>query len=87
MPTKITYYAIVYDYSSREEPRGVLRRTTTDEGQDDQQFGYDLEWTFSPLLYSYERGNMDNKLFEITEDEANQIVESIRARVTGASST
>ena len=85
MPTKITYYAIVDDYSSREEPRGVLRRIATINGQDDQQFGYDLEWTFSPLLYSYERGNMDNRLYEITEDEANQIVERIRRTVTGTS--
>jgi hypothetical protein len=35
-------------------------------------------------LYSYERGDGDNKLFEITEDEANQIVERIRRTVTGA---
>ena len=29
----------------------------------------------------------DNEFIEITEDEANQIVERIRAKVTGASST
>jgi hypothetical protein len=78
MPTKTTYYAIVDDYSSREEPIGVLRRIEDDEGQDDEQFGHDLEWTRSPLLYSYERGNMDNQLYEISEDEANRIVERIR---------
>jgi hypothetical protein len=83
MPTKVTYYAIVDDYSSREEPGGVLRRIEDDEGQDDQQFGQDLEWTHSPLLYSYERGNGDNQLYEITEDEANRIVERIRRTVTG----
>jgi len=78
MPTKITYYAIVDDYSSREEPTGVLRRTETDGSQNDEQFGHDLEWTYSPLLYSYERGNMDNKFYEISEVEANRIVERIR---------
>jgi hypothetical protein len=82
MPTKVTYYAIVDDYSSRTEP-GVLRRTVTEEEQNDEQFGHDLEWTYSSLLYSYERGNMDNKLYEITEDEANQIVARIRRTVTG----
>jgi hypothetical protein len=60
-----------------------LRRTETDEEQNDEQFGHDLEWTYSPLLYSYERGNMDNKLYEITEDEANQIVARIRCTVIG----
>jgi len=35
------------------------------------------------VLYSYERGNGDNQLYEITEDEADQIVERIRRSVTG----
>ena len=83
MPVQITYYAIVDDYSTRAEPAGVLRRTVTDQGQNDEQFGNDLEWSYSPLLYSYKRGNMDNKLYEITEDEANRIVERIRRTVTG----
>ena len=83
MPTKVTYYAIVDDYSSRAAPAGVLRRTETDKEQNDEQFGRDLEWTYSPLLYSYERGNMDNKLYEISEGEANKIVARIRRTVTG----
>jgi hypothetical protein len=83
MLAKVTYYAIVDDYSSREKPAGVLRRTKTDEAQNDEQFGHDLEWTYSPLLYSYERGNLDNQLYEISEDEANRIVEWIRRTVTG----
>jgi hypothetical protein len=36
-------------------------------------------------LVSRERGNLDNEFIEITEDEANQIVARIRARVTGQS--
>jgi hypothetical protein len=83
MPTKITYYAIVDDFSSKEVPAGVLRRIEDDEGRDDQAFGRDLKWGHSPLLYSYERGNMDNKFYEISEDEANQIVARIRRTVTG----
>jgi hypothetical protein len=38
---------------------------------------------FSLLLYSFERGDGDNQLYEITEDEANQIAERIRRTVTG----
>jgi hypothetical protein len=80
---KITYYAIVNDYSSRDESGGVLRRVEDENAEYDEQFGHDLAWTRSPLLYSYERGNMDNQLYEITEDEANLIVERIRRSVTG----
>jgi hypothetical protein len=85
MPTKITYYAIVNEFSSRERPGGVLRRVQRDDGQEDQAFTRNLKWEFSPLLYSYERGNLDNEFFEISEDEANRIVERIRRTVTGQS--
>ena len=37
------------------------------------------------FLVSAERGDLLNEFIEITEDEANQIVERIRARATGAS--
>jgi hypothetical protein len=83
MTTKITYYAIVDDLSNREEPVGVLRRVEHDDGERDEQFGHDLQWTRSPLLYSYERGDGDNELYEISEDEANRIVERIRRSVAG----
>lgn len=83
MPTRITYYAIVNEYSSREAPGGVIRRIQKDEGRDDQAFTRNLQWEHTPLLYSYERGNMDSEFFEISEDEANRIVERIRRTVTG----
>lgn len=88
MPDKVTYYAILNDLSSRERPAGVFRRTyTQDGGKLDEAFTRNLIWEFSPSLVSAERGDLLNEFIEITEDEANQIVERIRARVTGASST
>ena len=52
----------------------------------DEAFTRNLIWEFSPaLLVSAERGDLENEFIEITEDEANQIVERIRATVTGAS--
>lgn len=83
MSTKITYYAIVDDHSSRDEPEGVLRRIEDDNGEYDEEFGSDLAWTRSWLLYSHERGNMDAEFHEITENDANRIVEQIRRAVTG----
>jgi hypothetical protein len=83
MTTKVTYYAIVNEFSSRERPGGIIRRVIDDEGQEDQAFTRNLKWEHTPLLYSYERGNMDNQLYEISEDEASQIVERIRRTVTG----
>ena len=86
MPDKVTYYAVVDDLSSRERPAGVFRRTyTQDGGRSDEAFTRKLIWEFSPLLISAERGDLQNEFVEITEDKANQIVERIRARVTGRS--
>ena len=46
----------------------------------------DLTWEFSPVLISAERGDLLNEFVEITEDEANQFMEQLRARWTGAGS-
>jgi hypothetical protein len=84
MATQITYYAIVDDLGSPEEPVGVLRRVERDGAAEDERFGHDLEWTRSRLMCSSELGDGDSGLYEISEDEANRIVERIRRIVTGA---
>ena len=82
MPAKITYYAIVNEFSSRERPGGVVRRIEDDDGQRTRRSP--ATWSGSTLdLYSYERGDGDNELHEISEDEANRIVERIRRTVAG----
>jgi hypothetical protein len=78
MADQITYYALVDDFSSRENPGGVVRRITHEGGQRDEAFTVSLTWERTPLLYSAERGNLDNQFFEITEDEAMSIVDRIR---------
>jgi len=86
MPDKVTYYAVVDDLSSRERPAGVFRRTYFESGgKSDEAFTTDLVWERSASLVSAERGDLQNEYIEITETEANQIVERIRATVTGAS--
>jgi hypothetical protein len=86
MPDKVTYYAIIDDLSSRERPAGVFRRTYFESGgKCDEAFTIDLVWERSASLVSTQRGDLQNEFIEITEDEANQIVERIRAKVTGAS--
>jgi hypothetical protein len=86
MPDKITYYAIVNELSSRERPAGVFRRTYfVAGGKRDEAFTTDLVWERSASLVSAERGDLLNKFIEITADEANEIMERIRAKVTGTS--
>jgi hypothetical protein len=77
MAEKVTYYAIVDDYTSKDNPAGVLRRFY-DGDRRDESFGRDLEWKFSSLLHSAERGDTQYELIPITEEAANQIVARIR---------
>jgi hypothetical protein len=87
MPDKVTYYAVVNELSSRERPMGVFRRTyTEDGGRSDEAFTRKLRWEYSTSLISAERGDLLNEYIEITEGEANQIVERIRAKAAGATS-
>ena len=79
MTDKVTYYAIVDETSSRAHPSGVLRRVENDDGEIDEVFSRNLGWEFSPLLYSAENGDLTNEFAEITEGEANEIVDRIRA--------
>lgn len=84
MPTKTTYFAFVNEFSSKERPGGVVRRIEDDEGEYDEAFTGNLAWERTALLYSFEGGNRDSQFYEITEDEANQIVDRIRQTVADA---
>ena len=87
MPDRILYYAVVDELSSREYPAGLFRRTYTEAGGlRDEAFTRNLIWKNSSTLVSAERGDLENDFIEITEDEAYQLMEQLRARWTGRSS-
>jgi hypothetical protein len=78
MAEQVTYYAIIDEFSSRENPGGVLRRVRNDEGITDEAFSADLKWEFSPLLAGAERGDTMFDFIPISRAEADQIVARIR---------
>lgn len=80
MAEKVTYYAMVDEFTSRDNPRTVLRRVRNDEGTVDEIFSRDLRWEFSPLMYSAERGDLSNEFVPISESEATRVVERIKKR-------
>jgi hypothetical protein len=87
VPDSVTYYAIVNELSSRERPGGLFRRTYFETGgKCDEAFTTDLAWGRSASLVSAERGDLLNEFVEISADEANQLMEELRARWTGAGS-
>ena len=84
MAEEITYYAIVNEFSSREQPGGVLRRISHGSGHRDEAFTRDLVWKRSESLYSAERGDTMNDFVPITEEEAMRIVDRIRRDSTAS---
>lgn len=82
MDDNVAYYAIVDEFSTRDDPAGVLRRFQGGDRRD-ESFGRDLTWKFSPLLYSSEHGDTQYDLVPISEEEAGRIVEGIRRSVRG----
>lgn len=85
MPDKVTYYAVIDERSSRERPAGLFRRTFTEAGGlRDEAFTTNLVWKGSSSLISAERGDLQYEFVEISENEANQIMEQLRSRWTGA---
>jgi len=58
----------------------VFRRVETDERRADELFSRNLKWELSPLLFSAERGDTTFDFTEITEEEAGQIVDRVRAQ-------
>jgi hypothetical protein len=84
MADKITYYALIDDFSSRDQPGGVLRRVESNNCKVDEVFSRELRWDGSPLLHAAEHGETMFDFTEITEDEANRIVERIRAEAAQA---
>lgn len=87
MPDKVIFYAVVNDLSSRQHPAGLFRRTYTEAGGlRDEAFTTDLVWEQSSSLFSAERGDLLNEFVEISEVEANQLMEELRARWTGTGS-
>ena len=87
MADNVTYYAVVNELSSREQPGGLFRRTYFGTGgKCDEAFTTDLVWERSASLVSAERGDLLNEFVEISEVEANQLMAELRARWTGAGS-
>ena len=78
MNENITYFAMIDELTSRDNPRTVLRRVSNHEGTIDEIFSRELRWEFSPLMYSAERGDLANEFVQVSEAEAARIVDRIK---------
>jgi hypothetical protein len=80
MPHKITYYAIVSDDRTIDNPYGLLRRLEHDDGPSDEGLRKDFSWDFTPLIVEWERGDFGQELVEVSHEQASKIIEYFRSR-------
>jgi len=78
VPDKITYYAIVGDRNTIDNPRGLVRRLEDDDGSSEEALQEDFSWKFTPVIVEWERGDFDDELIEVSHEQANKIIEYFR---------
>jgi hypothetical protein len=79
MPDKITFYAIVGQDRTIENPWGLARRLEFDgDGFTDEALSDDFSWSFTPVIVEWERGDFADELVEVSHERASEIIEYFR---------
>jgi hypothetical protein len=79
MPDKITYYAIVSDDTTVEQPFGLVRRLEFDgDGFSDETLQRDFGWSFTPIIVEWKHGDFAYELVEVSHAQANKIIAKFR---------
>ena len=81
MPEDVTYYAVVSGSRTVESPSGIARRRTLQAGGfEDEVLGRDLTWARTSAIVEWNRDAMDFDLIEISESEADELIERFRVK-------
>jgi len=84
MPDRVDYYSIVGVGRTISNPSGLARRRYTRDGRIDESLRRDLSWGPSTAITDWEYGNHPGDLVEISEDEANALIERFQEKWQGA---
>ena len=80
MSNKITFYAVVEDDASAEQPHGLVRRLEFDNGFEDEALRKDMSWSHTPVIVEWEHDGRDDSLVEVSHEKASRIVQYFRER-------
>jgi hypothetical protein len=80
MSEQTVYYAITGVGQNPTEPAGLVRRRFTEKGRLDEALRSDMTWQRDAAIIEWEYGNLAGKLVEITEAEAQALVERFREK-------
>jgi len=76
----ITYYALIADNRTIDNPYGLVRRLEHDDGPSDEGMRRDFSWALSPVIAEWERGGLRQELVEVSHAQATKIIEYFRTQ-------
>ncbi len=81
MPDRVTYYAVVSENQTAHNPSGLARRRHLQAGGfEDEALQKDLTWRHTSAIIEWNRDAMDFGLVEISEAEAQALIERFREK-------
>ena len=81
MPDDVTYYAVVSGNRTTQNPSGLARRRHLQTGGfEDEALGKDLTWKHTSAVVESNRDAMDFELVEVSEAEAQGLIERFREK-------
>ena len=80
---QVTYYVIKGVGRNPSEPSGLVRRRFTDKGRLDEALRENMTWERDTAIIEWEYGNLTGTLTEISEAEAQGLIERFRERWGG----
>jgi hypothetical protein len=80
MNEQTVYYAIIGVGRNPADPSGLARRRFTAEGRLDEALRRDLTWQRDAAIIEWEYGNLVGELVQISEPEANELIERFREK-------
>ncbi len=80
MENDIKYFAIVGPGRTPQNPSGLARRVINADGQIDEALRRDLTWQRDSAIIEWEYGDAGADLVEVSEAEANELIERFRER-------
>jgi hypothetical protein len=77
---RMTHYAIIGVGRTSSNPSGLARRRYTVQGRVDEALQRDMTWGPTSAITQWEYGNLPGELSEISEEEAQALIERFREK-------
>lgn len=81
---EVKYYAIVGIGRTADNPSGIARRSFSPEGPIDEVLRRDLTWERNSAIVKWEYGDVGADLVEISEADAEALIERFREKWSGS---